>query len=208
MFDTALRKTLEHEGGYANISGDRGGETYMGISRKFHPDWQGWHIVDKVKNEYGGRLPRNFKINNPVLDKLVKDYYKRVFWDRIHLDEIQNSSLQELIFDFYVNSEKSGIKVIQSVLRNQFNQNIIIDGIIGAKTIAAINRCKASELFDAIKEARIYFYKQIAQRGDNAKFLRGWLHRAYSFNYVASISAAAIIIVAIAGYLIYKNYTA
>ena len=207
MFETALKKTLEHEGGYAFVSGDRGGETYKGISRKFHPDWEGWTIIDRVKNAYGGRLPHNYNIKSPVLDGLVHDFYKRVFWDRIHLDQVHNSSLQELIFDIYVNSEKSGIKVIQSVLRNQFNQDIVIDGILGPKTIAAINRCKAGDLFNAIKEARIHFYKQIAQRGDNAKFLRGWLRRAYSFDYVATISAAAIIVVAIAGYLIYKNYT-
>ena len=208
MFDTALKKTLGHEGGYAFVPGDRGGETYMGIARRYHPDWVGWAIVDREKAAHGGRLPRNYKINNPVLDKLVKDYYKKVFWDRIHLDDVHNSSLQELIFDFFVNSEKSGIKVIQSVLRNQFNQDILIDGIIGPKTIAAINRCKAEDLFEAIKDARIYYYQQIAQRGDNAKFLRGWLNRAYSFNYVASISVAALIVVALAGYLIYKNYTA
>lgn len=208
MFETALQKTLGHEGGYAFVPGDRGGETYKGIARRFHPDWDGWAIVDRVKVAYGGSLPRNYIIKSPVLDTLVNEYYKRVFWDRIHLDEVNSASLQEIIFDFYVNSEKSGIKVIQSVLRNQFNQNIVVDGIMGKQTISAINRCKSGELFDAIKEARINFYRQIAQRGNNAKFLRGWLNRAYSFNYVASISAAAVIVVGIAGYLIYKNYMA
>ena len=208
MFETALQKTLGHEGGYAFVPGDRGGETYKGIARNYHPDWQGWAIVDRIKTAYGGKLPHDYKIKSPVLDQMVHDFYKRVFWDSIHLDEVNNTALQEIIFDIFVNSRKSGIKVIQSVLRNQFNQDIVVDGIMGRQTVAAINRCKSSDLFDAIKEARINFYKQIAQHGNNAQFLRGWLKRAYSFNYVASISAVAVLIVGLAGYLIYKNYMA
>ena len=40
---------LKHEGGYANVSGDLGGETYRGISRKNFPSWNGWEIVDEKK---------------------------------------------------------------------------------------------------------------------------------------------------------------
>ena len=48
-FKKALTETLRHEGGYVNDPKDPGGETYKGISRKNHPDWEGWNIIDEKK---------------------------------------------------------------------------------------------------------------------------------------------------------------
>ena len=210
MFETALKKTLEHEGGYANVSGDYGKETYKGISRRFFPDWRGWKIVDRAKSEFGGSLPHNYHIKNPELDKLVKDFYYTEFWKPFMIDQIHDRNLQELIFDIVVNSRNRGVReIIQTTLMVQFNQNIALDGYIGNETISAINRCNAKQLFDALIKSRENYYRRLAEKyPSQAKFLKGWLHRTFSFNYVASISAAAILIVAIAGYLIYKNYTA
>jgi type VI secretion system secreted protein VgrG len=38
-FLKAFNTTMTFEGGYANDPDDAGGETYMGISRRYHPDW-------------------------------------------------------------------------------------------------------------------------------------------------------------------------
>ena len=51
-FDNAFAHTQTNEGGYANNKADLGGETYAGISRKYHPKWSGWAIVDELK-KYG-----------------------------------------------------------------------------------------------------------------------------------------------------------
>ncbi|GAO27758.1 hypothetical protein JCM15548_14608 [Geofilum rubicundum JCM 15548] len=52
-----------------------------------------------------------------------------------------------------------------------------MDGIIGRNTVKAINSCPPEVLFNAIKSARIHYYNTIAQRGQNHKFLKGWLKR-------------------------------
>ena len=46
-FRPAFEKMIHNEGGYVNhtVAGDRGGQTYAGIARKFHPDWQDWGLI-------------------------------------------------------------------------------------------------------------------------------------------------------------------
>jgi hypothetical protein len=43
--------------------------------------------------------------------------------------------------------------------------------------LSAINACEPKTLFDAIKMARIRYYHTIAKKGENGKFLKGWLLR-------------------------------
>lgn len=45
------------EGGYANVLGDKGGETYMGISRVYWPSWPGWPVIDDWRAERINALP-------------------------------------------------------------------------------------------------------------------------------------------------------
>jgi lysozyme family protein len=52
-FKTAYALTMGHEGIYSNNPKDRGGETYKGIARKFHPSWEGWKAIDRMKNKPG-----------------------------------------------------------------------------------------------------------------------------------------------------------
>ena len=63
-FSKAWGRSSVHEGGYAHLAGDAGGETYRGIARNFHPEWPGWKFIDRVKP-----LPYNFTDKN--LDKLA-----------------------------------------------------------------------------------------------------------------------------------------
>ena len=44
-FKKAYDKTMGHEGGYVHDPDDAGGETYKGISRRYHPGWEGWKVV-------------------------------------------------------------------------------------------------------------------------------------------------------------------
>ncbi|BDD04443.1 glycoside hydrolase family 108 protein [Aureibacter tunicatorum] len=177
MFQTILSKTLAHEGGYANVKGDRGGETYKGIARKFHPNWKGWEIVDQNKP-----LNWNEFIDCDMLEKHIEDFYFENFWKRIQLDKVEDLQLAAMIFDIYMNSGSSGAKLVQRAC-NLFGQNLAVDGAIGSKTISAINAIDGCDLFEDLKELRINYYYRIAENGENKKFLKGWLKRAKSFNY-------------------------
>ena len=56
-FSQAFAATMQHEGGYANVQGDKGGETYMGISRVYWPSWPGWPVIDDWRAERINALP-------------------------------------------------------------------------------------------------------------------------------------------------------
>ena len=81
MFQQALQDTLKHEGYYANHAADKGGETYRGIARNYHPAFKGWPIIDQEKARHGGKLPLNHRIVNSTLDAYIEQFYKAKFWD-------------------------------------------------------------------------------------------------------------------------------
>ncbi|WP_075603121.1 glycoside hydrolase family 108 protein [Saccharicrinis aurantiacus] len=201
MFEQILKEILKHEGYYSNHSADAGGETYRGIARKFHPSWAGWYYIDEAKRSRGS-LSRNYRIDNPQLEKLIVDFYRSKFWTKIHLDSVKDSSLQRIIFDAYVNSGGNGIKVLQRTLNESFGKKLGVDGAQGKMTVAAINSVNPQALFDAYKEARKRYYLAIAS-GKNAVFLKGWLNRLSSFNYTAvGLSIAGIAVIGVAGFFL------
>jgi lysozyme family protein len=175
-FEELFDGVIKHEGYYAKVTGDRGGETYMGVARNLHPNWEGWRIIDSYKHDVG-RIKHNEKINIDELTKLVKEFYRKTFYHAYKIESIKNDSLKEIIFDWCVNSGYWGSHGVQRAVNQLSDNNLKIDGIIGAKTIVAINSCEPEILFDAIKIARIRFYNTIAKKGQNYKFLKGWLKR-------------------------------
>ena len=181
-FDELFEGVIKHEGYYANVTGDKGGETYMGVARNLHPNWEGRHIVDGYKLTFG-ELKRNTKIDVPELTTMVEKFYKHTFYDKYKIGSINSGSLQEIIFDWCVNSGYWGSCGVQKVLNRYFNRDLKLDGIIGNNTVNAINSIQPELLFVAIKDARIYYYHLISKRSQNHKFLKGWLKRINAINF-------------------------
>ncbi len=139
-FDRAHDKLDGFEGGYVNDPDDRGGETYKGIARRFHPDWEGWEIIDSLRNTPG--FPHNLD-NAIALQQLVKDFYKSEYWDKLKGDLLPFEIAEEL-FEQAVNMGlSSAVKNLQIVLnilnRNEkFYSNIAADGIFGNQTLSTL----------------------------------------------------------------------
>jgi len=178
MFLTALNTILQKEGFYSNIKSDTGGETYQGISRNNWPNWPGWQIVDKNKP-----LKQNQKIDSSELKTMVAAFYKVNFWNKIQADQFKNVSVATLVFDHAVNAGTgSAIRLLQNVLNNNFNANLKIDGVIGPKTLQAVNSSDQVKLFASYKLARENFYRNIVSNNPSQNiFLTGWLNRVASF---------------------------
>ena len=99
-FIEAYKKTSVFEGGYANDPDDNGGETWKGVTRKFEPNWIGWHIIDMHKG-----LP-NFPHNlyaSSELEKAVEDVFRKNYWNPIRGDEINNQEEANQLYDSAVN---------------------------------------------------------------------------------------------------------
>ena len=103
-------KTSTNEAGYANNSNDAGKETWRGIATVFNPNWKGWAIIHKTISDLGITntldCPKEVRqeIDKalyaiPELDELVMELYKTKYWDPLNLDNEQDQSLADMVFD-------------------------------------------------------------------------------------------------------------
>ena len=177
-FLTAYNIVHGHEGGYANVPGDKGGETYMGIARVSNPRWGGWPIIDAVKQTRA--LRRGDFISDVALTTLVQGFY-RATWLQMRGDLLKNQAVANFYYDFYTNSG-GATKVVQRLLVNSFAQPLTIDGAPGPATAAAINAVDQVALHAALKAARTAYVKALVTNDPrNAQFLPTWLARINSF---------------------------
>ncbi|WP_255346512.1 putative peptidoglycan-binding domain-containing protein [Bacteroides sp. HPS0048] len=100
------------------------------------------------------------------------------YWDKWQADQIKSQSVANLVVDWVWASGIHGIKGVQEIL------GVTVDGIVGVKTIAALNDRNARELFAEIKRARVSFIEGIIKRDPSQIiFKRGWLTRLNNINY-------------------------
>ena len=119
-FTEAIEVIILNEGGYVNNSDDKGGETYMGISRNAHPKSKIWQYVDKVTAKYKTTKTINkYLKQNNELTKLVKDIYKKDYWNPFNLDKEESQRLATQIFDNAVNMGVNKTKQLLERVKNE-----------------------------------------------------------------------------------------
>jgi len=161
-YTKVIKKILKWEGGYAgNIDGaicTMKGVTLATYRRFFGKEKNCKDLKEITQAEW--------------------DYiFKKGFWDRWKADDIKNQSIAELLVDWVWTSGVWGIKFPQRVL------GVNDDGIVGPKTLAAINSYEdQEELFNKLWNRRKKHFQDIA-KGGKAKFLGGWLNRLNDFKY-------------------------
>lgn len=102
-FDEEFKKIRFIEGGYVNDPDDAGGETYLGISRRYNPNSKIWNIIDEIKKQYGIIGINNRLKNNQEIINEVKRIYKNNYWDILELDDIPSQKIAHELFDTAVN---------------------------------------------------------------------------------------------------------
>lgn len=102
------------------------------------------------------------------------------YWNRWRAYQIDNQSIANLLVDWLYASGRWGIILPQRVL------GVKDDGIVGPKTIAAINNHpNKKELFKNLWKRREKHFRDIAT-GPKKKFLKGWLNRLSQITYSPS----------------------
>jgi lysozyme family protein len=170
-FNKAYRLILANEGGYGNDPDDPGGETYKGIARKKQPDWSGWFIIDAMKKQLN--FPASLDANQNLQSEIQR-FYKAIFWDKVGGDNINNQDVANSIFDYAVNSGVStSVGLAQNVV------GVSCDGVIGPKTIQAINNIQPDHFIAAFIVEKCRKYISICKkRPDSRKYFFGWIDRA------------------------------
>lgn len=187
-FKTAYTITSVNEGGWHNGKGknkwDRGGETFKGIARKIWPDWDGWKLIDNWKTF--AQFPFVAE-NDPKINEAVHLFYKKNFWDKNRLDEIEYQPLCNELYDTGVNfGTNRAAKMLQQSL-NLLNRaeaswkDIKEDGIIGNITLGIVNKLSAKDsisCFNLLNVLQGEAYLNIARKDKTQENnLRGWLTR-------------------------------
>lgn len=157
---------LKWEGGFVDDSDDLGGATNRGVTLATYMQYcrkKGYPVptVERLKN---------------LSDHEWTEILKTMYWDRWKADQIESQSVANILVDWVWASGNYGIKIPQQLL------GVTVDGIVGLKTLEAVNSRNSRELFDMIKIARFDFIEDICRkRPANNKFKRGWFNRINDF---------------------------
>lgn len=159
---------LQWEGGFVNDPLDVGGATNKGITIGTFTEY---------KRRKGLKAPTIQDLKN-ISDEDWHEVFKGLYWDRWKADEIKNQSVANILVDWVWASGSHGIKRPQRLL------GVTADGVVGSKTIAALNAKDPAELFKMIKADRIKFIDEICEkRPANNRFKKGWLNRINAIKY-------------------------
>jgi len=158
-FETAFARLAKDEGtGLSNDPADKGKQTFFGISRKFHPRWEGWSYVDR------GETPPT---------ESVRSFYRANYWIPVHGDQIESQPVAEALFSQFVNMGSNGIKLAQQCV------GVIPDGKVGPKTLAAINSIDPGLFLLMYCVANVKRYHAIGMMDKTQrKFWPGWFSRS------------------------------
>jgi lysozyme family protein len=191
-FTIPLARTLQHEGGYANIKGDRGGETYRGIARNFHSSWPGWQLIDEARPRPNFPKPLD---QDTRLQSLVADFYKVEFWDKIAGDKISSQPVANELFDCAVNmGVTTAVRILQksvNALMSPESPPLAEDAVIGPKTIEVLNSWLSQPALHPEVASNAFLSMMLVLRGtryidiiegnpSQRQFAYGWFRRIFS----------------------------
>ena len=161
---------LSWEGGFSCHPNDKGGATNKGVTIAT------WRSVGYDKDGDGDIDVDDLRkiTDSDAVSRVLKPHY----WDRWKADQIKSQSVANILVDWVWASGANGIKPVQELL------GVKVDGIVGAKTLAALNARNPRQLFDEIKKEREAYIERIVKNNPTqAVFKRGWLNRLNSIGF-------------------------
>ena len=159
-FERILDYLLTVEGGYSNDENDKGGKTKYGI-------------IEEEARDFG------YKGN---MQDLTKDFAKNIYLKKYYLgnklDKVNDDKVALSICDWAVNSGRNGTKNAQIAINQLTNANLDVDGIIGSKTLDALNAVDPGKFLEVYHNLqRLYYKGKVEADKTQEDFLAGWLNR-------------------------------
>lgn len=131
--------------------------------------------------------------------------FKPLYWDKMGGDKIKSQRIADVLVNWaWAAGTTTPSKAIQKIV------GTTPDGIIGPKTIAAINSGNEVDIFTRLKAANITFFNELSALPQYENFKRGWANRLTDLftNYVTKLKTNSILTFVFVGaisYLLIKN---
>jgi len=153
-FAKAMPHVFTEEGGYVDNPKDPGGATNLGITISTLSAWEGRNVTkDEVK---------------ALTKAKATTIYHANFWNKIDGDALP-AGVDYAVLDFAINSGPArAVKFLQRIV------GVAQDGVIGAKTLAAVQKMSADRIINALSDDRAAWLKTLGTFKD---FGKGWLAR-------------------------------
>jgi lysozyme family protein len=158
-FLAAFETLLADEGGLVNDPADPGGLTKFGISQRRYPH-ENIAALTKAR---------------------ARHLYYEDYWRPNGYARIRNGGLAKKLFNLAVNMGATQAHVLVQRALRACGMVLVEDGILGARTLRAIDAVHPDMLLAALRSEAAGFYRTlVALRPKQQRFLKGWLRRAYS----------------------------
>jgi lysozyme family protein len=161
-FAFAIAVTLRHEGDGLTV--DTGGATKYGISAKAYPDVD----VERLTRAQAAAILR------------------RDYWDALRLHRVDDRDVAAKVFDMAVNlGPGTAVRCAQRAVNylSRRTDELAVDGVLGPKTLGAINALRPRSLLLALRAYHTKRYVELVEDPDDTRYERfaaGWLSRAMS----------------------------
>lgn len=168
-FEDIIDVVLSHEGGFVNDPDDRGGATNLGVTQATLSQFRENDVTQE-------------DVENLTVEE-AKECYLEMFWKPSMAGKLPDE-VRHLYFDMVVNhGQGNAVKILQMACKGQ-GDDIDVDGAIGPSTIKAASDITEWELL--VERTGFYWNlvfdgSRYQKRNSQAKFIRGWLRRAFSF---------------------------
>lgn len=147
---------------------DPGGHTAWGISRRYHPDWPGWAMIDSGIT------------SGPEFEDMVSAFYRETYQGLWTAAPVR---VREVLTDTAINMGSTyAVQLMQDAMNHLAGvKYVVVDGKLGPLTVGALKRAEHDGLAFTMCALRMAEYNRRARRDQNKRvFLSGWLNRVHS----------------------------
>ncbi len=151
------------------------GLTFWGIYESMYPDWKGCGAIKSCMAVYPDiKVASKVLFQTGWLYALVIDFYKREFWDKMKLDQVNSQEISDELFIFGTN-----VNWNIAAMKAQKFIGIEADGFIGNETLKALNSIDEQKFDIGFDEIEKKYYDAIIKVKPYLEINRvGWYKRA------------------------------
>lgn len=150
------------------------GWTLGGIYQKANPSQIDWNYINALVDISGRERASVMLYHDYEVREKVQAIYFNSYWSPLRLNQVHSQKVADEIFMMgVVSGVRNSAKIAQSLV------GVVADGMIGSKSLEAINRYNEDEFSRKFDQAEIDYFASLVKRNPRyERFFDGWVNRA------------------------------